>query len=327
MTNSAPFPGEPTLQELASPKHGIFIKLEGGHVRGMIPSFYVEHLQPGDLVVKVNGEPLLSPDRIKGKPFVVAQVPIERRWAISHNGEVMGELEFRKHYIMWYDEYFRELARENPDLENVDGGKADYDIPDPIRFVSVQVDETNPRQFVPANYDPHGTAGARSKQFFTSEGEEIDEDRLQVLCNAYADPKLRKRLKSSELEEVERSLGIPSSGGGSDIASKLELLNSMLEAHDLTTEQHSKQVALLTGADIPVQKPTSETEKHDSMRTQEPGDAATAESVTELNPGEPPTHTASARCGKQFTKPTHRGALGSVRFHQQKCPACKEASD
>ena len=325
MTSSAPFPGEPTLQELASPSHGIFIKLEDGHVRGMVPSFYVEHAKPTEIVVKANGEPLLSPSRTTGSPFVVAQVPIERRWAVLPDGEVMGELEFRKCYIHWYDEYFRELARENPDLQNVDGGKADYDIPDPLRYVAVQVDETNPRKFVPANYDPHGTAGARSKQFFTSEGEEIDEDRLQILCNAYASKKLRKALKPNEIEEVEAALGITP---GSDIATKLELLNDMKAAGDLTAEQHSKQVAMLTGAAIPAKGPTSETETDDSVQTEKPAEAARAADVpTEVNPDTPPTHTATARCGKQFTKKTANGAAGAVRFHAMKCPACKEASD
>ncbi len=328
MTSSAPFPGEPTMQELTSPKHGIFIKLEDGHVRGMVPSFYVEHANASELIVKVNGEPLLSPDRAKGSPFVVAQVPIERRWAVLPDGEVMGELEFRKRYIMWYDEYFRELARENPDLQNVDGGKSDYDIPNPLRFVSVQVDETNPRKFVPANYDPHGTAGARSKQFFTSDGEEVDEDRLQVLCNAYANKKLRKAMKPHEVEEVEAALGISSSGAGNEVATKLELLNSMLVAGDLTAMEHSKQVALLTGADIPVERPTSETEMSDSVETEESAESVRAgEAPTEANPDTPPTHTATARCGKQFTKATANGAAGAVRFHAMKCPACKEASD
>lgn len=321
MTSSAPFPGEPTLQELASPSHGIFIKLEDGHVRGMVPSFYVEHANPGEIVVKANGEPLLSCK----SPFVVAQVPIERRWAILPNGELMGELEFRKHYIMWYDEYYRELARENPDLQNVDGGKADYDIPDPLRFVAVQVDETNPRKFVPANYDPHGTAGARSKQFFTSEGEEVDEDRLQVLCNAYASKKLRKSLKPHEIEEVETALGITA---GSDIASKLELLNSMLVAGDLTAMEHSRQVALLTGAEIPVETPTPQTEKGDSVQAEEPtGAARAADPPSEENPDSPPTHTATARCGKQFTKATKQGAGAAVRMHAWNCSVCKEASD
>ena len=137
MTSSAPFPGEPTMEELANPSHGIFIKLEGGHVRGMVPSFYHEHPAPGNTVVTADGEPMVS----CGKTFKVAQVPIERRWAIGHDGEVMGELDFRKFHTMWYEEYFRELARENPDLQSIDGGNPANDIPDPSKWQGIQKKE------------------------------------------------------------------------------------------------------------------------------------------------------------------------------------------
>lgn len=312
MTSSAPFPGEPTLSELSDPKHGLFVKLEGGHIRGMVPSFYHEHSNPEEVVVTTSGVPLLC----SGKSFTVAQIPIERRWAVLPNGEVMGELEFRKFHTMWYEEWFRELARENPELENVDGGRPDCDIPDPCRYVAVQVDPANPKQFTPVNYEPHKTTGARSKEFYTRDGEAVDEDRLKVLCNAWADPNLRGRLKPAEVEEVKMALGI-SSGGGNETATKLELLNSMLAAGDLTTEQHSRQVSLLTGA------ATSEPAEA-SEPTKDPPPAEGDSEKVDVNPDEPPTFTATARCGKQFAKGSKQGAHGAVGLHQQKCPSCKE---
>jgi hypothetical protein len=319
MTESAPYPGEPSLQDLSHPTRGVFVRLEDGHVRGMVPSFYREHIAPNETTVMHDGKPMES----CGKTFTVAQVPIERRWAILPNGEVMGELEFRKHHVAWYEEYFRELARENPDLQNVDGGKPDYDIPDPLRFVAVQVDPTNPRKFVPVNYAPHETQGARSNEFYTRDGEKVDADRMQVLCNAYADPRLRKRLSVMEIQEVEDALGITTRGAG-EIASKLELLNSMLTAGDLTAEQHSRQVALLTGAPVP----TDAKATGDPTAGGEPAVEAGADEIpTEENPDEPKTYTGKTRCGREFTKPTLIGSKSSVRNHERVCPACKEMAE
>jgi len=299
--SSAPFPGEESLQDLAHPKHGIFVVLEDEHVRGMVPSFYNDHPNK-DIVVKHKGEPILS----CGKPFTVGQVPIERRWAIGYDGEVVDELNFRKLHIQWYEEYFRELVRLQPDLKGkMVGGQPDYDIPDPVRFVAVQVDPTNPKKFVPVNYAPHETAGARPDSFYSRDGEKLDKERLEILTASYADPKLRAKMKPYEIAEVESTLGIAKNSGSDGIASKLELLNSMLQAGDLSPEAHSKQVALLTA------KPMEKEAKPASVEPEEKPEIQAPMSFTE-----------TARCGKTFTKKTERGALGAVRFHQRRCPSC-----
>ena len=56
MTSSAPYPGEPTMDQLVNPSHGHFVTLEGGHIRGMVPSFYLEHSNPQELTVTVDGQ-------------------------------------------------------------------------------------------------------------------------------------------------------------------------------------------------------------------------------------------------------------------------------
>ena len=56
------------------------------------------------------------------------------------------------------------------------------------------------------HYKAHATAGAKPQVFHDSEGEPVEGSRLEVLCAAHSDPKLRSRLTAAEIAEVETHL-------------------------------------------------------------------------------------------------------------------------
>jgi hypothetical protein len=320
MSASAPFPGESSYEEIANPRQAHFVVVDNKE-RGMIPSFYIPHGNPEEITVTMNGVPLLA--EVSGRPFTVAEIPIERRWAVRADGEILDGMKFRDMFIRHYQEYFSELGRRNPDNPTPDGGKADLNIKSVDRFVSVMVDPANPSQFVPMHYDSNVTAGAKPDKFYKRDGEEVEGSRISVLCSSYADPLTRKRMTADEIAEVEAHLGM--AGGkvsGSEIATKLEVLNGLLTEGLLSAEQHSQKVAALTGAtpdaDFPAPEPAPDPEPAPVVDLPTPPEPPPLPLAAE----EKQEFTREAKCGKAFTKKSDDRAVMAVRTHSRNCMIC-----
>lgn len=202
-----------------------------------VPPFYVEHENAGrDITVKQDGVPLL-PLR------TVYEVAPERRWAIAPDGELLYEALYLK--LLEQNWEFCYTLRKQP-------VPADHKFsrePQPCvrEYTNWTVDTYDESRLQPIGYDRDATKGAVPQQLF--DGNEESKDRLAALCEAYADPRAREKMRPDEIAEVESHLGVsgPSLTG---IAAKLEMLDELLADGSLTPEVHSQQVAALTGTVI-----------------------------------------------------------------------------
>lgn len=170
------------------------------------PSIHADPENPGfvdsTLVVKYRDEPLLGVD---GKPFTINEVPVERRWAVAANGEVIDQHLFHDRYLDRIREFYTLAKRENPKIRYDDNPARDY-IPNVVNYVSEQVDPSDERRVMPMHYS-NNTAGNKPKTLAAFEGEEIKElPRLAALTAAYMDPSQRGALKEGEVAEVEAEL-------------------------------------------------------------------------------------------------------------------------
>lgn len=245
MAAASPFPNvASTLQPLAQ---AIYIAERFTH----IPAFYVRtpHLDAMNTQVTQNGNPLLGLDK---KPFVVAQVAEERRWAIQADGEVLPQVEFAamlEKVRMEYYAVLRTQGHPNAGYPEHNDPARDY-IPAVARYVSWRVDPEDNTKLIQIGYDKHATAGAKPEAFVDNQGERLAESRMETLTRAYHDSNLRARLTAREKEEVEAHLDLK--GGGTDeIASKLQILTELRNSGDLDDEAYIAKVAALTGAPAP----------------------------------------------------------------------------
>ncbi len=267
----------------------------------LILSSYIPHVNPENITVTCNGEPLLAPlNSERGRSFTVAHVPPEHRFAIDPNGEVLSQFMFLERFTAWYEEQY--TFHESDAGVKVEMGRIERQhIPNVKAFVTVEVDPANRKRFKPTHYDPGATAGAVPDHFVDRQGEKIDASRIEILTRAYHEN--RSRLKPHEVRLVEERLGM-SSPSGSDIAGALTLLNQMLHDGEINAETHSKRVAMLTGSPMP------ETET-----AVEP-----VEEESELEEGLVDERFV-AHCGAKFKK------LGHRRSHERlskKCGICEE---
>jgi hypothetical protein len=218
-----------------------------------IPAFYVRnpHTDPST-IVKQDGVPLMGVDK---KPYTIAQVAEERRWAVGLDGEVMDQTDF--HVRLGENRlefYAMQRQMGNPNAQ-FDGDIQREHVPAVQDYVCWEVDPQDPGKLRMIGYDPHGTDGAKPEAFVDSQGERIEEARLDILHQAYVNPKLRKSLQPSEIAEVEAYLGVEPGTGSDGIASKLELLTEMRTNGEITDEAYIAKVAALTGAPAPETAP------------------------------------------------------------------------
>jgi len=320
MSSAFPTPEQPDAFSPAA----VAIPIEDRGVH--IPAFYVRnpHRNP-KLVVTQDGLPLLGMDK---KPFTIAQVAPERRWAVLEDGNVMNQTDFdaaKKKGVFEYYEMLR--ARGNPDAKY--SGKIDCEpIPAAAEYVAWRVDPEDATKLLQIGFDPNATDGARAKQFHTREGEAIEATRLDVLCQAFATEAGRKQMTDAEIAEVEAHVGVRASAGGDGVAAKLEMLTDLKNAGSLSDEAYIDAVSKLTGAGgtvtpirpEPDPKPeeSSEPEEVDPLPEAASSAAAPAEN-DEVVPlaGRADPNTAS--CGKAGLK----GDTG-VAAHERRCTKCRE---
>ena len=264
-----------------------------------IPGAYMRnpHRNPGEVVVKQNGVPILGTD---GKEFTVAQVAPERRWAIGYDGEIMHQYDFNNNKKEHIHEYF-DMIRANgrPDAKYL--GNPDREpMPDVKDYCSWCVDPRDSKKVLQIGYDPDENLGKKPEKFWDSSGEEIEKSRIELLCEAYASPKHRKSLREEEIIEVREHLknqGVPDAG---DIADKLEMLTNLLNDKSLTMEDYGRAVSALTG----------------KVSEAEPVKAKVAPApIPEVPEKDKPTE---ALCGK----PNCKGIRGKLA-HERQCKKCK----
>jgi hypothetical protein len=295
MTAASAFPSP--IDPFGPVASAIYIDARGTH----IPAFYVRnpHREPDKVIVKQNGIPLIGAG---GETFTVSWVAPERRWAIDPEGELLGQNEFNATFLQTVLEYYEVLrANGHPNA----AFKGDLNLhPQPAvqDYVSLCIDPEDESKLSHIGYDPHST-GEQPERFYDTDGEEIAGARIDHLCAAYADPKLRVTLTEVEVAEVRSRLGV-AADDMSELATKLELLNSMLSDGTITMEQHSVQVSALTGkvvvaqADKPVITP----------------DPAPAEEKPVL---------VTALCGKEVRGKTAQTANFGKRAHERRCGKCE----
>jgi hypothetical protein len=202
---SAPFPQSvnPTYDELTRSQKAYFVRINGS-IRGLVPSFYQPHQSPSTTTVR-DGEAILLAE-IDGRPFTVEEMPIERRWAVREDGEILPQHEFQRCYNLWFDDYYRQIGIDDPEAKVQVGDFKRAPIPSVLNYVTKQVDPRNPEQLVPMHYDPERTRGSVPEHLADSEGE--TRPALEVLQEAYADPRLRTTLKPHEIALVEKSVPV-----------------------------------------------------------------------------------------------------------------------
>jgi hypothetical protein len=212
-----------------------------------IPASYVRnpHVNPENIIVKKDGVPLLGAN---GAQFSVAQIAEERRWAVQLNGEVMSQIDFSAKLTAVRLEFFqmlRDRGNKNARFE----GNPDFEyVPEASKYVSWCVDPESSARLIQIGYDPKASSGAKPDAFYDSEGEKLNESRMEMLVRAYHDRQLRKALKTSEIEEVKAHLEIDDDLDDGGIAAKLEQLTELKAEGILDDTQYIAKVAALTGA-------------------------------------------------------------------------------
>jgi len=289
---SSAFPQTQQTVDPFSPGAAAILVKERGTI---IPSWYVRnpHRDP-NLVVKRGGLPLLGMDK---EPFTISQVAPERRWAVDEDGELMNQTDFDAAKKKTIFEFYETLqANGHPDARYV--GNVDREpIPDVAYFVSWRIDPEDPTKLLEIGFDPNKKPGDVPKRYHTSDGDVIDASRMDVLCKSYHDPALRSKLTPEEIAEVEQSLGVKASDGGSAIAAKLEQLTELRASGALSDEDYIANVAKLTGTGAPTEPPAKTN-----------GAAAPAED-------EP---AVLAACGKAGLK-----VPNGLAAHERRCTKCR----
>lgn len=156
---------------------------------------------PARIQVKSHGLPLLGMD---GKPFSVAEVPVERRFAIASDGEVIDQSDFEAQYLQRIEEFYQLKKLENPDVR-YDGSVKREPVPNVVHYVTQQINPEDETQVFEMHYDPYKTRGSKPK---TLAGQNEDEDLpyMEALVLAYMNPASRKKMRPAEISEVEEHL-------------------------------------------------------------------------------------------------------------------------
>ena len=300
---SAPYPDlvNPTMAEVVSQTRGYFVKF-GERTRGLIPSWYSEHVDPDQITVRSDGLPLLAEcDR---KPFMVSEVPIERRWAINSSGDLMSRSDFRDLYTRLEDETVMALKADNPDSKAETPVVAGTEIPNLVKWVSVTPDPDRPWMFLPMHYDPDHTRGAKPTRLGDSGDDEQDVDRMESLVSAYNDPKGRMAMRPTEVEEVERHLR-SSPSPQDDVLGTVKLLTEQLSEGVITQDYYNMKLADLSSVNLA------------------PEDQGTRVAP----PQEAEPFVTTAPCGREFKTKTERGGKGALRSHKRACKECRMAGE
>lgn len=167
-----------------------------------VPTWYIPHDAPEEIVVKSGGLPLRPVEASAGwEPFTVADVAPELRWAIGADGEILPQHEFEVLYRRKLEEFYRVVeGRGYP------GNITREHVPTVARYVSYTVDRRNPAKYAAIGYDPHPKNTAAASVLFDTDGENpvSGEERMALLEKCYDDHRLRLRLKPHEIAEVER---------------------------------------------------------------------------------------------------------------------------
>lgn len=204
---SAPFPGEESYEQITQPvrRAGFVYSIPGDKdspIRGLVPSFYEPH-EVLNMKVKVGGMPLLA-DADK-QPFTIGEVPIELRWPIRPDGELMDQQTFERFHADWYEDWYAQIKVESPEARPNPQNYKNFPVPKVVEFVSRQPDPAFPHRYVPMHFDPQRTAGARTE--FLEDGEGNRESREDAYKRAAQNETLWKRLTPQEQEEARALLG------------------------------------------------------------------------------------------------------------------------
>jgi hypothetical protein len=277
-----------------------------------IPGEYVRNPHHDlNITVTSNGLPLLGMDKA---PFVVGQVAPERRWAILADGELMDQETFKNKKQQNILEYYAMLqglgskdAKYMNKIEN-------EPIPAVAYYVSWCVDPQDPEKVLQIGFNPHATDGSVSPHFHDSEGKQIEDSRIDVLCKAYASRDGRKQMLAHEIQEVEAHLGIEAAAGDVGVAGKLDILTEMHEAGEITDEVYIAKVGQLAGAG-----PKEADDSQHASQPDGPLDDPDADTGIE-DPGDVAVGLHGvATCGKEGLKGT-----AGVEAHERRCKACRE---
>ncbi len=230
MTEAFPAPPDPFARNKA-----IISQERGTHV----PSGY---LGPEDSqqLVKIGGVPMVPQIR-------VGQIAPERRWAVKPDGNLLDQLTFENQYKANWVEWYK-LSGVSPPK----GSRPEYAyIPNVTKYVGFRVNPRNPyaKSLIPI-HEPVVKERKKPKFMYDSDGERVEKDRMTILVEAYHDVGLKKSLLASEIEEVEKHLGvdaIPVRSGEDAIVLQLASLLEMKNARDITAVVYDKRVAILTG--------------------------------------------------------------------------------
>lgn len=177
-----------------------------------IPTWYdarthADPANPGhintQLFVKSRGIPLQA---IDGEPFTIAEVPIERRWAVGADGEIIDQHVFQDQYVARIIEFYELAKRDNPKVSYTDDPRREP-IPNVVHYVSEQVDPDDERRVMPMHYR-NATAGAKPETLMgrDDQGETVEVPRLTALTAAYMDPSTRGAMRPEEIQEVEAEI-------------------------------------------------------------------------------------------------------------------------
>jgi hypothetical protein len=205
---STPFPSQsvqgigfrPRLEDLMTPR-GVHVPSWYDPKTHYDPNPEAEDggLTPDKIVVTQGGIPLLGVDK---KSFTVAEVPIERRWAIGRDGEVFEKAKYREgcHRIVNDLYELRRVTQPHVKYEGDVQKEPSYSIKD---YVSMMVDPEDDEKLIPMHYDPHKTRGAVPEQLASTSGDKVTyKPRLDSLLEAYANPATRERMRPDEIAEV-----------------------------------------------------------------------------------------------------------------------------
>ncbi len=259
-----------------------------------IPGSYMRapHQDPGSVVVKKGGEPLLG---MGGNTFTVAEIAPERRWAVGYDGEVMVQAAFKVAKQQGVLEFYQMLRDNGHPNARYEGKLSNEPIPSAAEFVSWRVDPLDETKLLQIGYDPNPGDRPKQEKFYDSSGEEIMASRMDILIKAYAEPKQRAAMFESERKEVEAHLGVEANASGSDIATRLEVLTGLKEDGLLSEKQFIDQVTALTGKTVEAEE--------------------VAAPVAQISDAKQPT---AALCGKEC-----KGKVG-VTAHERNCKKCAE---
>lgn len=292
---SAPFPGIETTryEDHLQPSRAFFVKAYPGTedeaIRGFVPSFYSPHSEEElDQKVTVGGMPVLA--EVDRQPFTIREVPLERRWAIRADGELMDATAFAQFHNLWYDGWYKQLKVEDPERQIRIPPYVNHPRPNVVKWVSVQIDPARQHQYVPMHYVADRTQGALPEMLEDADGNMVQ--RMDALLEAYGDPGARRQMRPSEIAEVEAHIqkGFqpkdPATGNLAELLREIDrLVDQKIAARDAEADPH-------LSLEVPPEAPADE-------------------------------FSSGARCGKEFLARSQAAADRNRNNHERFCKTCK----